>query len=403
MIDGISPDRWLCKKRAMARAPYNLPLIDLAAQRRRLGGRIEAAIDRVLSHGQFVLGPEVAALESALASYVGVRHAITCASGTDALRLALWARGIGRGDAVFVPAFTFAASAEAIALTGATPVLVDVGEHFNLDPASLEEALAVIGVDGRLRPRAVVTVDLFGHPAPYVDLLSIAREHGLFVLQDTAQSFGARWRAVPVGGQGDAAATSFYPSKPLGGYGDGGAVFTDDDQLAARMRSLGNHGVSDDGSEHEEIGMNSRLDTLQAAVLLAKLPVIEEERAARSAIAQRYADGLRDQVELPSAAADVEPAWSYYTIQTLHRDALREMLAGRGIASAIYYPRPLHRHPAYTAVPRAPGLPVAERLASSVLSLPMHADLQPDDQQAIIDTISRFVAEKGVDPPQARN
>ncbi|MEM7025693.1 MAG: DegT/DnrJ/EryC1/StrS family aminotransferase [Pseudomonadota bacterium] len=387
----------------MARTPYNLSLIDLAAQRRRLGGRIEAAIDRVLSHGQFILGPEVAALESALASYVGVRHAITCASGTDALLLALWARGIGQGDAVFVPAFTFAASVEAIALTGATPVLVDVAEHFNLDPVSLEEALAVVGAEGRLRPRAVATVDLFGHPAPYADLLPIARQHGLFVLQDAAQSFGARWRDVPAGRQGDAAATSFYPSKPLGGYGDGGAVFTDDDHLAARMRSLGGHGVSQDGSEHERIGINSRLDTLQAAVLLAKLPVIDVERAARAASAQRYANGLSDQVDAPSVAADVEPAWSYYTIRTLHRDALRETLAESGIASAVYYPKSLHQHPAYAALPRAPRLRVAERLADSVLSLPMHADLQPRDQQGIIDTISRFLAEKGVDPPQARN
>lgn len=370
-----------------------LPLIDLAAQRRQLGGRIEAAIARVLEHGRFILGPEVSALEQALAARVGVRHAITCASGTDALRLALLARGIGAGDAVFVPTFTFAASAEAVALAGATPVLVDAGADFTLEPASLLEAIAAIGREGALRPRAVIAVDLFGQPARYEDIRPIARAHGLFVLQDAAQSFGASWRGEPVGRQGDAAATSFYPSKPLGAYGDGGAVLTDDDDLAARVRSLARHGVGQ-GGLHVRIGVNSRLDTLQAAVLLARLPALDAERTARARIAKRYAEALEGLVEVPRARADVEHAWSCYTIASGRRDVLTEGLAACGIASAIYYRRPLHLQPAYAGFPRV-SLPVAETLAGRVVSLPMHAYLEARDQARIIATISSLLGEKG--------
>jgi dTDP-4-amino-4,6-dideoxygalactose transaminase len=371
-----------------------LPLIDLAAQRRRLSGRIEAAIARVVAHGQFVLGPEVEALEQALAARVGVRHAIACASGTDALTLALLARGIGPGDAVFVPAFTFAASAEAVALAGAVPVLVDVGADFTLDPTSLCEALTMIAREGALRPRAVVPVDLFGQPARYESLLPIARAHELFVLQDAAQSFGASWRGEPVGRQGDAAALSFYPSKPLGAYGDGGAVLTDDDGLALRVRSLARHGLGRP-DEHVRIGVNSRLDTIQAAILLAKLPSFDQERVARTAIAKRYGAGLRDLVHVPCARRDVEPAWSYYTVLSERRDTLVDGLAARGVASAVYYRKPLHQQPAYAGFPRAPALPVAESLAGRVISLPMHADLVPDDQARVIDAISALVGEKG--------
>lgn len=371
-----------------------LPLIDLAAQRAHLAGCIEAAIARVLAHGQFVLGPEVAALEQSIAGQVGVRHAIGCASGTDALLLALLARGVGAGDAVFVPAFTFAASAEAVALAGAVPVLVDVGGDFTLDPASLAEAVAAIRREGALRPHAVVTVDLFGQPARYEAILPIAREEGLFVLQDAAQSFGASWQAEPVGRQGDAAALSFYPSKPLGAYGDGGAVLTDDDALAERVRSLARHGAGQDGL-HGRIGTNSRLDTIQAAVLLAKLPALDPERAARAAIAARYADGLDGLVEVPRASAGVEHAWSCYTVSSGRRDVLAQGLAARGIASAIYYRRPLHLEPAYARFPRATSLAVAEALAGRVVSLPMHAYLEPRDQARIIAAISSLVGEKG--------
>jgi dTDP-4-amino-4,6-dideoxygalactose transaminase len=371
-----------------------LPLIDLAAQRAHLVGRVEAAIARVLAHGQFICGPEVEALEQALAGHVGVRHAIACASGTDALLLALLARGIGAGDAVFVPAFTFAASAEAVALAGAVPVLVDVGADLTLDPASLAEAMALIGREGALRPRAVVTVDLFGQPARYEEILPIAREHGLFVLQDAAQSFGASWRGEPVGRQGDAAALSFYPSKPLGAYGDGGAVLTDHERLAERVRSLARHGLGQ-GGLHVRIGANSRLDTIQAAILLAKLPALDQERAARAAIAERYADGLDGLVGVPRVRADVEHAWSCYTVSSGRRDALAQGLAARGIASRVYYRRPLHHEPAYAGFPTAPALPVAESLAGRVVSLPMHAYLGSDDQARVIGAISALVGDKG--------
>jgi dTDP-4-amino-4,6-dideoxygalactose transaminase len=370
-----------------------LPLIDLAAQRAHLAGRIEAAIARVIAHGRFISGPEVEALEQALAGRVGVRHAIACASGTDALLLALLARGIGAGDAVFVPAFTFAASAEAVALAGATPVLVDVGADFTLDPASLAEAIAVIGRQGSLRPRVVLPVDLFGQPARYEDILPIARAHGLFVLQDAAQSFGASWRGEQVGRQGDAAAISFYPSKPLGAYGDGGAVLTDDDALAERVRSLARHGLGQ-GGLHVRIGANSRLDTIQAAILLAKLSALDRERAERAAIAERYADRLERLVGVPRARADVEHAWSCYTVSSGRRDALAQGLAARGIASAIYYRRALHQQPAYAGFPRASRLPVAEALAGRVISLPMHAYLGPDDQARIVAAISSLIGEK---------
>jgi dTDP-4-amino-4,6-dideoxygalactose transaminase len=374
--------------------PSKLPLIDLAAQRAHLAGRIEAAIARVLEHGRFILGPEVEALERALAERTGVRHAIGCASGTDALLLALRARGIGAGDAVFVPAFTFVASAEAVALAGATPVLVDVGADFTLDPTSLGEALAAIRREGTLRPRAVLPVDLFGQPARYEDIRPIARAQGLFVLQDAAQSFGARWRGEPAGRQGDAAAISFYPSKPLGAYGDGGALLTDDDGLTERARALARHGLGRDDA-HADIGANSRLDTIQAAILLAKLPALEAERTARAAIAKRYGDALRDLVGVPQVRDDVESAWSCYTVVSERRDALAQDLAARGIASAIYYRRPLHRQPAYAGFPRAPALAVADALAGRVVSLPMHAYLAPDDQAGIVAAISSLIGKKG--------
>lgn len=381
----------------MSDAASKLPLIDLAAQRRRLDGRIEAAIARVMAHGQFILGPEVAALEQALADRVGVRHVISCANGTDALLLALMARGIGPGDAVFVPAFTFAAPAEAVALAGATPVLVDVGADFTLDPASLAAAIEAIGAEGALQPRAVVPVDLFGQPARYERILPIARARALFVLQDAAQSLGARWQGQPAGRQGDAAATSFYPSKPLGCYGDGGAVLTDDDELAARIRSLARHGTGSDG-QHQRIGLNSRLDTLQAAILLAKLPSLESERLARTAIAQRYALALEGMVSVPRPRKSIEPAWSYYTVLVAQRDELAAALAARHIASAVYYRTPLHHQPAYAEYPRAPDLRVAAQHANAAISLPTHADLQPAEQARIIEAISASVGEKGLDP-----
>ena len=373
-----------------------LAFVDLLAQRRRLGGRIEAAIARVLAHGQFILGPEVEALERALAGYAGVRHAITCASGTDALILVLMARGIGTGDAVFVPGFTFAASAAAVALVGATPVLVDVEPaSANLDPASLGAAIEAIRRAGALRPRALVPVDLFGRPADYAALREVARAHDLFVLQDAAQSFGARYDDQPVGRQGDAAAISFYPAKPLGAYGDGGAVLTDDDQLADELRLLRNHGERRPAAryEHVRIGLNSRLDTVQAAILLVKLEALDAEIARRAELAAGYDAALGDLVEVPAPFPDGRSAWAQYTIRVEGRDRLATALGRRGIPTSVHYPRPLHRQPAYTHFPTAPGgLPVAETLAERVLSLPIHPDLEAADQARIIAAIRELVA-----------
>jgi dTDP-4-amino-4,6-dideoxygalactose transaminase len=374
----------------------SLLFVDLQAQRRRLAGRIEAAIAAVLDHGQFVMGPEVARLEQALAEHSGVAHAITCASGTDALVLVLMAWGVGPGDAVFVPGFTFAASAEAVALRGATPVFVDVEPaSCNLDPASLEEAVAANRRAGTLTPRAVIAVDLFGRPADYRALQAIARTHRLLLLQDAAQSYGARWEGVPVGRQGAAAATSFYPAKPLGAYGDGGAVLTDDSGLAEEVRLLRLHGERPESARyrHLRVGLNSRLDTLQAAVLLVKLEVLDEEIERRALLAARYDAALGSLV--PPALRDGRSAHAQYTIRVAGRDRLRAALAGEGLPSAIYYPIPLHAQAAYRHFPRAPrGLPVAEALAATVLSLPIHPDLAENEQDRVIEAILRW-AEKG--------
>jgi dTDP-4-amino-4,6-dideoxygalactose transaminase len=326
-----------------------------------------------------------------------VRHAVTCASGTDALLLVLMAHGVGPGDAVFVPGFTFAASAEAVALRGAVPVFVDVeAASCNLDPASLEAAIAATRREGVLTPRAVIAVDLFGRPADYETLRRIARAERLLLLQDAAQSFGARWRSAPVGRQGDAAATSFYPAKPLGAYGDGGAVLTDDQALADEIRLLRLHGERPESAryQHLRIGLNSRLDTLQAAILLVKLEVLEEEILRRAALAARYDRDLARFALRPPALPEGRSAWAQYTIRVPARDRLRAALAAEGIPCAIYYPVPLHRQAAYRHFPTAPaGLPVAEALAASVLSLPIHPDLAVTDQERIVAAILRW-AEK---------
>ena len=376
-----------------------IPFIDVGAQRRRLGRAIDDAVARVLAHCQFILGPEVRALESELAAFCGARHAITCASGTDALRLVLMAWGIGPGDAVICPAFTFCATAEVPALCGATPVLADVdAETFNLDPASFERAIATARKLG-LKPRAVIPVDLFGQPADHDAIAAIAEAHGLFILDDAAQSFGAAYKnrklgAVFKGGTSGAAATatSFFPAKPLGCYGDGGAVFTDDDELAARVRSLRVHGEGVDKYDAAHIGLAARLDTIQAAVLLEKLKIFPDEIAARNAAAERYAAGLAGISVVPCVAKDQTSVWAQYTIRLPagRRDALAAALKAQGIPTAIYYAKPLHRQAAYSGYPVADGgLPVSEKLADEVISLPMHAYLDAETQERIIAAVAR--------------
>ena len=370
-----------------------IAFIDLQAQRRRLGDRMETAIGKVLQHGRFIMGPEVRTLEERLAGYVGVKHVISCASGTDALQLPLMAWGIGPGDAVFVPGFTFAATAEVVALVGATPVFVDVlADSFNMDPASLEAAIEAVASEGRLRPAAVIPVDLFGQPADYDALQLLADRHGLRMLADTAQGFGAHYRGRRTGSIGDAASTSFFPAKPLGCYGDGGAVFTDDDGLAETMRSLRVHGQGTDKYDNVRIGVNGRLDTMQAAVLLEKLAIFDDEVAARDQVANAYSAALADTAETPVLIADTTSIWAQYTVKLDDRDGVAARLKAAGVPTAIYYPRPLNRQTAYRDYPSAPaGLPVSEALSERVLSLPMHPYLDRATQDRIVAAVKAAV------------
>lgn len=364
--------------------PDRVAFIDLACQQQALRGRIDAAIARVLDHGQYVMGPEVGELERALAGFCGARHAITCASGTDALLLALMAEGLRPGDAVVVPSFTFCATAEMVCLLGGVPVFADVREDsFNLDAESLKAAVATAATLG-LPLRGVISVDLFGQPCQYAGIEQVARENGLWLVSDAAQSFGGSYEGRGVGRIGDITTTSFFPSKPLGGYGDGGAVFTDDDALAETIRSLRVHGQGRDKYDNVRIGINGRLDTLQAAILLEKLAVLSEELASREAAAARYATMLPPEVALPAVMAGVRSAWALYTVRTPRRDAAQRRLQRHGIPSMVYYRCPLHLQTAYQGFPRAGnGLPVSERLAETVLSLPMHPYLGPEGQARV--------------------
>jgi dTDP-4-amino-4,6-dideoxygalactose transaminase len=369
-----------------------LPFIDVAAQRRRLGRSVDDAIARVLSHCQFVLGPEVREAEAALAAFCGARHAITCSSGTDALLLVLMAKGIGPGDAVICPSFTFAATAEVVSLAGATPVFADVEDrYFNLDPAGMRPALAAARKAG-LRPKAVIPVDLFGQPADHDAIAAIAKAENLFVLDDAAQAVGAVYRGRRVGMLAPATATSFFPAKPLGCYGDGGAVFTDDDELAEVIRGLRVHGGGRDRYDCERIGINGRFDTIQAAVLIEKLKIFPEEVAARARIAQRYSDGLAGVTMVPQVAEDATSVWAQYTIRLApgRRATFAAELNAQGIPTAVHYPVPVHRQEAYRRFPVAEGgLPVSERLAGEVISVPMHAYLDAPVQDRIIDAVRR--------------
>jgi dTDP-4-amino-4,6-dideoxygalactose transaminase len=362
--------------------------IDLAAQRERLGDRVERAISAVLEHGKFILGPEVAELENQLASFCGARHCVSCANGTDALLLALMAEGVGPGDAVFVPAFTFVATVEVAVLSGATPVFVDVRpDTFNLDVESLEAAIGEAKTLG-LKPRCVIAVDLYGQPADYQAIGAVAAAHGLLVLADAAQSFGASLEGKKVGTLAPYTATSFYPSKPLGGYGDGGAVFTDDDDKAARLRALRNHGKGPDRPDTEFVGVNSRLDSIQAAVLLEKLRLFPSEIPARQERADRYNAGLAAVAKVPELMSGATSVWAQYTIVTERRDALAQACREAGVPTAIHYADALNCLPPYGQLPKAPkGVPQAEWLAERVISLPMHPYLGEEAQDLIVATV----------------
>ena len=373
-----------------------IPFIDVVAQRRRLGTRIDEAITRVTEHCQFILGPEVRELEAELARFCGARHAVSCASGTDALVLVLMAKGIGPGDAVICPSFTFCATAEVVALLGATPVFADVDETtFNIDPASFERAIAKAKRLG-LKPKAVIPVDLFGLPADHAALAALAGTEDLFILDDAAQAFGAAYKGREIGTFGHATATSFFPAKPLGCYGDGGAVLTDDDELVELIKSLRVHGYSNsDKYDNVRIGLTGRLDTIQAAVLIEKLKIFRDEIAARNTAAERYNNALGNVAIVPRVPDGYTSVWAQYTIrlEAGRRDGLAAALKAEGIPTAIYYPKPLHRQTAYQHFPYADGgLAVSDRLAHEVISLPMHAYLDEPTQDRIIDAVQRALS-----------
>jgi dTDP-4-amino-4,6-dideoxygalactose transaminase len=382
--------------RDSATAPIDLSpvaFIDLQAQRARISARMDAAIARVLAHGGFIMGPEVAEVERELARRCGAKHVITCSSGTTALVMALMARDVGRGDAVFVPSFTFTATAEAPAILGATPVFVDIQpDTFNLDAASLERAIAVAKQTG-LRPACVVPVDLFGQPADYDAIKTVADRHGLWVLGDAAQSFGAHYKGKALGTCADITTTSFYPSKPLGCYGDGGAIFTDDDDAAKRLRQVRVHGQSHDRNDNVRVGLTGRFDSIQAAVLLEKLTIFDAECVAREAVAARYTIGLKDIVTTPVIGAGCTSVWGQYTIASPRRDRIAATLQAQNIPTHLFYPKPIHTQPPYRGFPVATGgLPVTERLAQEAISLPMHPYLTPEAQDRVVAAVYASLA-----------
>jgi dTDP-4-amino-4,6-dideoxygalactose transaminase len=371
--------------------PEPVAFIDLAAQRRRLGKSVDEAVSRVLAHCQFISGPEVTELETALADFSGAKHVVTCASGTDALLMVLMAKGVGRGDAVLCPSFTFCATGEAVALTGATPVLVDVDEAtFNMDANSLKRGVATARKHG-LTPKAVIPVDLFGQSADHDAIGAVAEAEGMFVLDDAAQAFGASYRGRRLGTFGLVTATSFFPAKPLGCFGDGGAIFTDDEKLAETLRSIRVHGQGSDKYDNVRLGLTGRLDTIQAAILIEKLRIFEDEIAARNKVAERYAQGLGNVVTVPHVASGCTSIWAQYTIRLprgVDRGGFAAALQAQGIPTAIYYSKSMHQQTAYRDFPVADGgLPVSEKLSGDVISLPMHAYLDEATQDRVIKAV----------------
>lgn len=369
---------------------------DLRHQYRVLKADIDKAILEVATSGAYIMGSRVTELERQLAEYAGTRHCISCASGTDALTLALKAWDIRKGDAVFVPDFTFFASAEAVSLAGATPVFVDVdGETFNIDPEDLENKIEATIRKGDLTPKVIMSVDLFGLPANYPTIRRIAGKHNLLILEDGAQGFGGSINDKRSCSFGDISTTSFFPSKPLGCYGDGGACFTDNDEWAALIDSYRMHGKGSSKYDNVRTGMNSRLDTIQAAILQVKLKAFDAELDADNKAAAEYTARLRDIVETPAVPAGFRSSWAQYTIKLnskTERDGLQEYLKAQGIPSMIYYPTPMHRQTAYrnSVLPKT-VCPVADKLCGTVLSLPIHPYISLEDIDRVCDAIKAFV------------
>ncbi|MCB1537868.1 MAG: DegT/DnrJ/EryC1/StrS family aminotransferase [Rhodospirillales bacterium] len=378
-----------------------IEFVDLKKQRARIGAQIDSAIQRVLTHGQFILGPEVRQFEDGLKSFCGAKHAVACSNGTDAIGLSLMALKVRPGDVVIVPAFTFAATAEVVAWMGATPIFADsLPDTFNIDPASIEAATKT-AKDSGLRPVGVIAVDLFGLPADYDRIEKICDANGMWLICDSAQGFGGTYKGRTTGSIGKITTTSFFPAKPLGCYGDGGAIFTDDDEIAATLQSLRFHGKGADKYDNVRIGMNARLDTLQAAILIEKLAIYKDEIDRRNLVADAYTRQLSDVVQTPRVPAQLRSVWAQYTLTLApgtDRAALAAALKDKGIPSAVYYPKPLHRQTAYSKYPVAGnGIPVCEDLAGRVISLPMHPYLS----DAQIDFICTSVREALKNPAQA--
>ena len=373
-----------------------MQFVDLKAQQARIRPQIDEAIRKVLEHGRFIMGPEVGQLETMLADFVGVRHAIGCSSGTDALLLPLMAYGVGPGDAVFSSPFTFFATCEVVALTGATPIFVDIDpDTYNLDVQKLRLSIESVQAEGRLNPRGVIPVDLFGLPADYEPIMALADQYGLFVIEDAAQSFGATYKGRRAAGLAHVGATSFFPAKPLGCYGDGGAIFTDDDNLAAVIRSLLVHGKGDSKYNNVRIGLNARLDTLQAAILLEKLKIFMDEIELRQQVANRYTEAINSfaggvyEVSPPTVPNECSSVWAQYTIATQRRDELRARFNDIGIPTMIYYEAPMHLVDAMNYLGHQKGdFPMAENASKQVLSLPMHPYLASEDQDKVISVLT---------------
>lgn len=381
-----------------------MKFIDLDMQQQRIKGEIDERLQGVLKHGQYINGPEVKELEGRLSDYVGTKHAIGCASGTDALLMALMAQGVGRGDAIFTTPFTFIATAEVISLLGAVPVFVDIDpKTFNIDPEKLKSALwALQSNDSAIHPlplfpkgslpmpKGVIAVDLFGLPADYDRLNTIARDHGLFVIEDAAQAFGGEYKGRRCCSLGDISCTSFFPAKPLGCYGDGGMCFTNDDATAELLRSIRVHGMGADKYENARIGINGRLDTLQAAILLAKFDIFPEEVSLRREVADRYTDLLAPAHSLvsPFQPDGTHSVWAQYSIlarDNAHRVAAQASLKAKGVPTAVYYPKPLHLQKAFAGLGYKYGdFPVSERASESIFSIPMHPYLNVEDQKGVI-------------------
>lgn len=367
-----------------------IDFIDLKAQQRRIRASLEQRIKKVMDNGAYIMGPEIAELEGQLKKYVGMKHCVVCGSGTDALLMPLMAYGIKPGDVVFTSPFTFIATAEVVALLGASTVFVDIDPRtYNIDPIKLEEEIQkFLKSNSGKKARGIIPVDIFGQTADYDPIEAVAKKYDLFVLQDAAQSFGATYKGRKAGSMGNVAATSFFPAKPLGCYGDGGAVFCNDDEMAQKLRSIRVHGQGSDKYNNVRIGINGRLDTMQAAVLLAKMEIFEEEITLRNTVAARYSEKLSNAATTPFVPKDYVSVWAQYSVLVQRRDEMLGKLKSRGVPTAVYYPKPLHLQEAFRNLGYKRGdFPVSERIADSIFSIPMHPYLSEDVQDYIIQSI----------------